>query len=145
MASNIVDESVSAEFSGTYVPAGSPTFTGMHRQYVQSDYTLSKALKEMVDNAITRCDNIDIEFTLNGRHTLSMIKVSDNYVDGIKHLNESGSKNPLNIAHIREGQSDDNETSQFGVGLKAGSMSTANKMTIYSRTEKDGYFTPFLI
>ena len=131
----------SKETSNTdiYVVAGSPTFRGMYRQYVQSDYTLSKALKEMVDNAITKCDNIYIQFRLNG-NTLSMIKVSDNYVEGFKNLKNTSSDNPLNLAHIREGQSDDNETSQFGVGLKAGSMSTANKMTIYSRTEEDGYF-----
>ena len=131
----------SKETSNTdiYVVAGSPTFRGMYRQYVQSDYTLSKALKEIVDNAITKCDNIHIQFRLNG-NTLSMIKVSDNYVEGFKNLKNTSSDNPLNLAHIREGQSDDNETSQFGIGLKAGSMSTANKMTIYSRTEEDGYF-----
>lgn len=119
------------------VEAGAPTFRGMYRQYVQSDYNLSKALKELVDNVYMYCDEIRIRFEMDGT-TLYKISVSDNRKEGFKDLDKSGSDNPLNLAHMREGHADDSETSQFGIGLKAGSMSTAHQMIIY--TNAGGYF-----
>ena len=125
--------------SDLYVDSGVPSFKGLYGQHTHAEYNLDKALKEIVDNVIEKCDKINIDLILRG-NKLSSIKVSDNYVYGFRYLNEKGSKNPLNLAHMRDGHSDDNETSQFGIGLKAGSMSTAHKMTIITKTEEDGYF-----
>ena len=119
------------------VEAGAPTFRGMYRQYNHSDYNLSKALKELVDNVYMYCDEIHIRFEMDGT-TLYKISVSDNRKEGFRDLDKSGSDNPLNLAHMREGHADDSETSQFGIGLKAGSMSTAHQMIIY--TNAGGYF-----
>lgn len=37
---------------------------------------------------------------------------------------------------MRVGQDDDAETSQFGIGLKAGAISTADKMSIYIKVNE---------
>jgi hypothetical protein len=121
------------------VDSGSPSFRGLYRQHTHADYNFYKATKEIVDNVIEKCDKINIVLILRGNKLYS-IKISDNYVHGFRYLNEKGSKNPLNLAHMRDGHADDNETSQFGIGLKAGSMSTAHKMTIITKTDEDGYF-----
>jgi hypothetical protein len=120
-----------------YVDSGSPSFRGLYDQHTHANYNLYKSLHEIIDNVITKCDKIHVHIITRGNNIYS-IKVSDNWVQGFQHLNETGSKNPLNLAHIRDGHADDNETSQFGIGLKASSMSTANKMTIITRTDKDG-------
>ena len=125
--------------SDQYVDSGAPSFKGLYDQHTHANYNLYKSLHEIMDNVITKCDKIHVHIITRGNNIYS-IKVSDNYVEGFQHLNETGSKNPLNLAHIRDGHADDNETSQFGIGLKASSMSTANKMTIITRTDKDGCF-----
>jgi hypothetical protein len=141
MAALIQSESSMSEIiiPDIYVDSGSPSFRGLYRQHTHADYNFDKAIKEIVDNVIEKCDKININLILRG-NKLCSIKISDNYVHGFRNLNEKGSKNPLNLAHIRDGHADDNETSQFGIGLKAGSMSTAYKMTIITKTEEDGCF-----
>jgi hypothetical protein len=116
---------------------GAPSFRGMYRQLVQSDYTFLKALKEFVDNVITKCSKIYIN-SIVVKDKLLSVTISDNYSEGFKHLHKQGSDNPLNLAHIRDGQTDDNEQSQFGIGFKAGSMSTCHKMTIITKTDEAG-------
>jgi hypothetical protein len=87
-------------------------------------YGISKASK-MTD---IKC-NITLEFnTLY--HTLHKITISDNIPHGFKNIFEQGINNPLNMGHIRTGHSDDNESSEFGTGLKKAIIYIAEKAYI---------------
>ncbi len=61
-----------------------------------------------------------------------MIRISDD-ANGFVNMFEQGIDNPFNMTHMRSGQDDDSETSQFGIGLKAGAISTGDKMVVYTK------------
>jgi hypothetical protein len=105
---------------------GLPSVRGMIRQYEQANYTLEKALYEMIDNAILRSTRIRLQVN-------DQISVSDNIAEGFADILKQGTSNPFNFTHIREGQDDDQETSQFGVGLKAGAIALAGRLDVYTR------------
>ncbi len=108
---------------------GLPSVRGMIRQYEQANYTLEKALFEMIDNAILRATQIRLQVN-------DQITVSDNIAEGFADLLKQGTSNPFNFTHIREGQDDDQETSQFGVGLKAGAIALAGRLDVYTRVDQ---------
>jgi len=83
-----------------------------------NNYNLIKVLCEFIDNIIKKCKKINIITTLN-ETKLYEIKISDNYEKGFENINEKGENNPLNMGHIRDGQDDNDETSEFGIGMKA--------------------------
>lgn len=111
---------------------GLPSVRGMIRQYQQANYTPEKALYEMVDNAILRAHHIRISLT-------DEISVSDNIMEGFADLLRQGTANPFNFTHMRDGQNDDEETSQFGVGLKAGAIALADRLDVYTLVSGQPY------
>lgn len=46
---------------------------------------------------------------------------------------ETGIANSFNMTHMRAGQDDDCETSQFGIWLKAGAVSTGDNFDVYTK------------
>ncbi len=117
---------------------GPAHFKSIIKQQRSNNYNLTKVLCEFIDNIIKKCDNINITTTLNDTK-LYEIKISDNYEKGFENINEKGAKNPLNMGHIRDGQDDDNETSEFGIGMKAAAIASSNKFTIYTKVN-DKYY-----
>jgi len=111
---------------------GTPSVRGMFPQYEQANYTSEKALYEMVDNAILRAHHLQISIT-------DEISVSDDIVEGFEDLLKEGTANPFNFTHKREGQNDDKEISQFGVGLKAGAIALAGRLDIYTLVSGQPY------
>ena len=111
---------------------GGPHFRSLFRQYKQSGYTLQDSIAEFIDNIITKCDKIEITTRIDDKKKISLIQISDNYINGFENINEEGIRNPFNMGHIRSGQDDDNEISQLGVGFKAGAISTAYKLTVFT-------------
>ena len=93
---------------------------------------------EFIDNIIKKCENINIITTLN-ENKLYQISISDNYDKGFEYINEKGANNPLNMGHIRNGQDNDDETSEFGIGMKAAAIAAGNKFTIYTKVD-DKYY-----
>ena len=118
---------------------GSPHFKGEYNKYKNSDYNLVKALCEFIDNVITKCKNININIEKDSEDKVNKIIVSDDYTHGFEKMLESGTNNPFNMTHSRDGHSMDNETSQFGIGMKAGSISISKKIIIYTRINNDYY------
>jgi hypothetical protein len=56
-------------------------------------------------------------------------------------MDKTGVSNPFNMGHIKLAHEDDSETSEFGVGMKAGALSAANQLNVYSRiTGTDGKY-----
>ena len=127
------------------LPTGSPHFKGVRRQHRQSDYNLKKATCEFVDNAIMICQQITVGFKLSeqGKGNLSQLTISDDYVNGFENMFQEGTNNPFNMTHMRSGQDDDQETSQFGIGLKAGAISTGDKLEVYTKVEEKYYRVEF--
>ena len=123
------------------LPTGSPHFKGVYRQHRQSDYNLKKALCEFVDNPIMKCNQITVRFRLSDQEkgNLSQLIISDDYLLGFEHMFQEGISNPFNMTHMRpEQDEDDEETSQFGIGMKAGAISTGCKLDVF--TKVDGQF-----
>jgi len=48
---------------------------------------------------------------------------------------KEGTENPFNITHMRSGQEDDEETSQFGIGMKAGAISTGDRLDVFTKVD----------
>jgi hypothetical protein len=117
------------------LPTGSPNFKGARRQHRQSDYDLKKAILEFVDNIITKCKSVNVLFNLTDQEKghLSKLSISDDYPKGFEHMFKEGTENPFNMTHMRCGQDDDQETSQFGIGLKAGAISTGDRLDVFTK------------
>ena len=128
-------------YTMSFLPTGSPHFKGFRRQIKQSDYDLMKALCEPIDNIIVKCKNIHLTFRLSDQEkgNLSQLRISDDYMPGFESMFEEGTKNSFNTTHMREGQEDDCETSQFGIGLKAGAISIGDKLNIYTQVKGKFY------
>ena len=116
---------------------GVPSVRGLIRQYEQANYTPEKAIYEMIDNVILRAKNIDILLRMDEQ--LKGLVISDDVSEGFSGILQEGTANPFNFTHIREGQDDDAETSQFGVGLKAGAISLASRLTIVTKVQEKAY------
>jgi hypothetical protein len=127
----------------TTLQTGAPHFKALKKQFRQSNYTLNKSTNEFVDNAIKKATEIKLSVSLDtetGR--LSELCVSDNYEHGFPNLDKTGAENPFNMGHVSNVHDNDSETSEFGVGMKAGALSTANHMGVYTRTTNpDGTHT----
>jgi hypothetical protein len=127
----------------TTLQTGAPHFGALKKQFRQSNYTLNKSTNEFVDNAIKKATEIKLSVSLDtetGR--LSELCVSDNYEHGFPNLDKTGAENPFNMGHVSNVHDNDSETSEFGVGMKAGALSTANHMGVYTRTTNpDGTHT----
>ena len=111
---------------------GTTHFKGEYKKYCSSNYTLPKALKEFIDNIAKKCRNINVWIKVSGNR-LYEIMISDDYLKGFENIHSEGIENPFNMTHIRGGQDDDMDMSQFGIGMKAGAIATGLKMVVYTR------------
>ena len=102
-------------------------------QHRHANYTLAKVLNEFVDNVIKKASQIRVYTEIDDSGSLQELRVSDNFIQGFENLDREGAENPFNMGHIRQAHSDDSETSEFGVGMKAGALSAANQLNVYTR------------
>ena len=112
---------------------GAPHFKSIAKQHRHANYTLEKVINEGVDNIIKKASEIHINTQVDSDKRLQELRISDNYSYGFESINEVGIQNPFNMGHIKSGHDDDDETSEFGVGLKAGALSAANQLSVISR------------
>lgn len=120
---------------------GAPHF----RQYAKgvrgSTYTFTRAILDLIDNAILTATTLSIRLILNEDSTaISRILIQDDVASGFENIHESDSSSPLHIGHERPGQEHDGETSQYGRGLKDATMFLGDIFHIYTRSisEKHG-------
>jgi hypothetical protein len=132
----LVEKIVEIRKKQGFMDVGGTHFKGERRKYKQSDYTLKKSKKEFLDNIIYMCKNIKINVVVEDGILNRMI-ISDDYEKGFENINRKGVDNPFNMTHIRPGQDCDSQTSQFGIGMKAGAISTCNKFIVYTRVGDD--------
>ena len=111
---------------------GAPHFRSIAKQHRHANYTLEKVINEAVDNIIKKATEIHLTTDVDSDGRLQELKISDNYVSGFESINQEGVSNPFNMGHIKTGHDVDDETSEFGVGLKAGALSAANELLVVS-------------
>ena len=116
---------------------GAPHFKSLMKQYRHANYTLPKVLNEFVDNAIKRATELRILTQVDDTNRLQELRISDNIESGFDSLDQSGVNNPFNMGHIKISHDNDSETSEFGVGMKAGALSAANQLNVYTRITKE--------
>jgi hypothetical protein len=123
---------------------GCQHFKSLGKQILAENNTLASAISDMADNiygvgkVITedQCNLFkalcDIKFEYD-EGSLYKITVADNILHGFKDIHKNSTENPLNMGHIRLGQSQDRETSEFGTGLKKALIFLAKFAEIYTR------------
>ena len=109
---------------------GAPHFRSVAKQHRHANYTLEKVINEAIDNIIKKATEIHLTTDIDSDGRLQELKISDNYVNGFESINQEGIANPFNMGHIKTGHDLDDETSEFGVGLKAGALSAANELSV---------------
>lgn len=117
----------------TSLNTGAPHFKSVMKQHRHANYTLPKVLNEFIDNVIKKTNDIRISTQVDDTEKLQEVRVSDNYIYGFDNLDLEGVNNPFNMGHIKASHDDDAETSEFGVGMKAGALSAANQLNVYTR------------
>ena len=111
---------------------GAPHFKGERRKYKNSGYTLFRILNEYIDNVAKIATQIDVQVSVSLSGMIESITISDDYEHGFANINEHGDKNPFNFAHMRPGQDNDDELSEFGIGMKAAAVAAGNSFAVYT-------------
>jgi hypothetical protein len=136
---------MSSQINFTRPVVGCRHFRSDVKQIRSENNTLISGLKDILDNieGIAKASlfpNIEAQINLifnSLDNTLYKINISDNIPHGFKQILYSGIDNPLNMGHIRDGQNDDNESSEFGTGLKKALIYIAEKSEIITRSIDD--------
>ena len=115
---------------------GVPSFGSKLKQTRASGYTAINAMLDINDNVLGKATHIKNTFRTNYiTKNCESILISDDYLDGFIDINKTGSNNPFNFGHMRTGHSNDNETSEFGTGLKSAAVVLANMFTVYTKVD----------
>lgn len=124
-----------------FVPdTGIPHFKGIVKQARASGYTFSKALNDIIDNVIFKTKRLILNLQFDSEtNNLYSIEFTDDYEPGFENIYEEGEKNPFNMYHVKTGHTNDEETSEFGMGLKWASIFLGTELIIYTKTQKNQY------
>jgi len=123
---------------------GCQHFKSLVKQILAENNTLCSALCDILDNVhgigaiIDDFKAIcDIRYEYDDT-SLYKITITDNIIHGFKDIHKDSTQNPLNMGHIRIGQStDDRETSEFGTGLKKALIFLSKNAEIFTRCVDD--------
>ena len=124
---------------------GCQHFKSLAKQIEAENNTLDSAICDIIDNihGIGATINdfkalCEINLVYDPKNSsLYKIAITDNIPSGFKDIYKNGTENPLNMGCIRQGQSDDIETSEFGTGLKKAMIFLANHAEIFTRCVDD--------
>jgi hypothetical protein len=101
----------------SFVPkVGCPHFKSLVKQIKRDDGTFETALGDIIDNV---CNWVGVKCNIyticSDNGSINDIIISDNLPNGFENALDEGSNNPFNMGHIREGHTEDGQTSEFGV------------------------------
>ncbi len=111
-------------------------FSSQIKRARHSNYTLENGLKEFCDNVIKKAKHINIATVLDNNGYLQKIIISDDYIQGFIGINNQGRHNPFNMGCINTSHEDDDETSEFGLGLKTACIALGNEMEVFTKVDK---------
>jgi len=124
---------------------GIPHFKGTVVTARNSNYTINKAILDIMDGAVsfvnkTKDYKLKTEVKLKyNDEKLDKIEFKDNFHLGFENINCLNESNPFNMGHTRDGHKDDNETSEFGRGMKFSAIFLADEFNVYTRVQ-DKYY-----
>ena len=121
------------------IKSGAPHFRALRKQYSHSNYTLEKSINEFIDNVIKKQVDVIIYTRVSDEGDILRIDIKDNFYYGFTNLELEGEYNPFNMGHINISHDNDDETSEFGIGMKAAAISTANNLTVYTKVRNVCY------
>ena len=121
------------------IKSGAPHFRALRKQYSHSNYTLEKSINEFIDNIIKKQVDVIIYTRVSEEGDILRIDIKDNFYYGFADLELEGEYNPFNMGHINISHDNDDETSEFGIGMKAAAISTANNLTVYTKVRNVCY------
>jgi len=113
-----------------------PHFRGLVKKVRHGHYSFKTAITDIIDNVVLKANRINITVQFH-EGKLHRIIISDDYANGFENIKETGTANPMNWTHSREGQASDSETSEYGTGLKEASCYLATIMRIFTQAVKD--------
>jgi hypothetical protein len=125
---------------------GCQHFKSIVKNILGENNTLHSAMGDICDNIYGIANMLMSLYTFMAMCSISIeyegnsiykIKISDNLIHGFKDIHKNGTDNPLNMGHIRIGQQDDLESSEFGTGLKKALIFMARVAEIYTRCVDD--------
>ena len=116
---------------------GVPHFATVAKRVRSSNYDTKKCLGDLIDYPIVHADNIEIIITPNGVGGIHKAIISDDCPNGFEQIECNNSDNPLNMGHIRDGHSDDNETSEFGGGTKLAPLNMGDELVVRTHTKSE--------
>lgn len=125
---------------GSFIPHLKGTINNIRA----SSSSLEKSLTDITDNPLGKSSKIYIDLhTVKDKNNdvdiLNKIIISDNKINGFEHINEKGISNPFNLTHERIGHNNDDETSEFGTGLKQSAIYNGNILTVFTKNENICY------
>ena len=121
-----------------YPKVGPPHLREMIRNWRKGyPSDLARSLGDLIDNTIDKAVNITVELIIGTNDKIYNIIVSDDNEDGFENIFEEGSKSPFCFASVREGHTNDDETSEYGTGMKLSAVKMSDKFTIFTRKEND--------
>jgi hypothetical protein len=97
-------------------------------------YTFQRALCDLLDYPVLQAETISIELVPSAHGKIESIRIHDDVSHGFENIHKAGSANPFNMGHEREGQSYDNETSQYGRGMSEAFIYTADRVDVYTHS-----------
>lgn len=119
---------------------GAPHFRTLAKRLRNANYNYSKVIGEFLDYPVQKATKIQIKTEIDDTGRLQEISVADNIVDGFVGITENGSANPFNMGHEKIGHDDDNETSEFGVGMKAAALSSGNLLKVITKVNGSFFY-----
>jgi len=99
-----------------------------------STYTFQRALGDLIDTPIFLSTKISIQVLPSTDGKVNTILIHDDVPNGFENIRKQSSANPFNMGHEREGQSCDNETSQYGRGMSEAFIYTADSVDVYTHS-----------
>ena len=132
---------------------GCPHFKGRVPQIRGEDTSVEDSVCDIIDNVegkafVGNLQNIycKVDILYSDKDTkLYKIKIHDNLPCGFNGLESDSTNNPLNMTHIRDGHSEDKESSEFGTGLKKALIFSGHSCEIYTRSIENGKDTCWYI
>jgi hypothetical protein len=116
---------------------GGPHLKGMIQHARASGYTFESAIGDVADGSITQKDSNYCKITsfnnINDNNIVNSIKISDNNELGFHNILDSGVNSPMNWTHESDTHLDSDDVSEYGLGLKSGSVNLGDKMTLYTK------------
>lgn len=119
---------------------GGPHFCGLKKQIRSENISFESAILDILDNVYgqgkidNECYQVNVSLIWDEDKNLHRIKIQDNVRYGFRDIMLQGVDNPFNFTHVREGHSNDAESSEFGIGLKKSAIYLGRELEVYTRS-----------